>query len=93
MSRSREGLPASYHDREGAIVQGQCIRTEFGADAWPYAMHVGFTNVQIVALDYPVAHALFAQLKAHRSASPTYVAGPCRRIGKQRERQATPARG
>jgi len=58
MSRSREGLPPSYHDREGTVDQGQRVRTEFGADAWTYAIRAGFAGVQIVSLDYPATHAL-----------------------------------
>jgi SAM-dependent methyltransferase len=58
MSRTRDGLPASYHDREGTTDQGQRVRTEFGADAWTYALRAGFSSVQTVTLDYPAAHAL-----------------------------------
>jgi SAM-dependent methyltransferase len=58
MSRSREGLPASYHDREGTTDEGQRVHTEFGADAWMYAMRAGFSDVRIISLEYPAAHAL-----------------------------------
>jgi SAM-dependent methyltransferase len=62
LSRSREGLPPSYHDREGTVDQGQRVRTEFGADAWTYAVRAGFAAVQIVSLNFPDAHAMVCTL-------------------------------
>jgi hypothetical protein len=58
VSRSREGLPPSHHGKRGETGDDWLVQTEFGADAWTYALRAGFTNVTFRALDYPTAYAL-----------------------------------
>ncbi len=59
MSRSRHGLPPSYHgsseNPEDCLVQ-----TEYGADAWRDPIRAGFGECRIVSLDHPAAHAFVA---------------------------------
>jgi hypothetical protein len=54
MSRSREGLPASFHGPD-------LVYTEFGLDVWNYVLKSGFDSVSINALDYPTALAITAR--------------------------------
>jgi hypothetical protein len=61
MSRSRAGLPHSYHGNAETLTEDWAVRTEFGADAWSYVIRAGFDSVSIVALDYPTATALLAR--------------------------------
>jgi SAM-dependent methyltransferase len=55
MSRSREGLPPSYH---GDIY---LVNHEFGADMWTYPVKAGFDTVTIHTFDYPSGIAIAAR--------------------------------
>jgi SAM-dependent methyltransferase len=66
MSRSRVGLPRSYHGDPAlpaaeAEAQGLRVHTEFGADAWTYPVKAGFSAVEIVAFEWPAALAIVAR--------------------------------
>ncbi|GGA25402.1 hypothetical protein GCM10010981_12440 [Dyella nitratireducens] len=61
MSRDRTGLPMSYHGNPGTATDDLVVRTEFGADAWTYAMRAGFTDVTIHTVSYPAATAMLAR--------------------------------
>jgi SAM-dependent methyltransferase len=58
LSRSRIGLPKSYH---GDGKDDYFVHTEFGADAWTYFMEAGFSDVSICAVGYPAATAILAR--------------------------------
>lgn len=61
MSRSRHGLPPSYHGN-GAVPQDDYrVQTEFGADAWTCLFEAGFTEVSMHAVEYPAGIAFLAQ--------------------------------
>ena len=55
LTRSREGLPPSYHGREAPVAEDQLVRTEFGSDAWEDAMTAGYARLEVRAFDYPGA--------------------------------------
>jgi SAM-dependent methyltransferase len=61
LSRSRAGLRPSYHGSSGALRNDYVVQTEFGADAWTYAMEAGFSEIAIHAVDYPAATAFLAR--------------------------------
>lgn len=61
LSRSREGLPKSYHGAPGEEQADYVVRTEFGADVWTYVLEAGFRDVLICSVEYPVALALLAR--------------------------------
>jgi SAM-dependent methyltransferase len=61
LSRSREGLPSSYHGRPGAPTEDYTVRTEFGCDLWTYVMEAGFEDVSIVSLCFPAATAVMSR--------------------------------
>jgi SAM-dependent methyltransferase len=55
MSRSRHGLPKSYHGDYAAAKEDYIVYTEFGADFWTYPAQAGFAKVQVDILEYPAA--------------------------------------
>lgn len=61
MTRSRAGLPPSYHGASGVDAEDWRVQTEFGADAWTWLPRAGFSAVTIVSLQHPVAHAFVAR--------------------------------
>lgn len=64
MSRSRAGLPKSYHGDPATATDDYVVQTEFGADVWTYLLKAGFTEVSIHCADYPAAIAYLA--RGHR---------------------------
>jgi SAM-dependent methyltransferase len=60
LSRSRNGLPPSYHGKADANPVDYLVRTEFGSDFWEYAMRAGFTQVRLISIDYPASIAVLA---------------------------------
>ena len=60
MTRSRTGMPPSYHGDVSQDGDDWRVHTEFGADAWLYLIKAGFDNIRINAVDSPSAHALSA---------------------------------
>ncbi len=61
MSRSREGLRASYHGDPSCHREDYVVHTEFGADTWTYVFEAGFSQVTINAVAYPAALAFAAR--------------------------------
>lgn len=59
LSRSREGLPPSYHGSPDNPADN-LVHTEFGADAWTHALMAGFGECRILTLEHPTSHALVA---------------------------------
>jgi ubiquinone/menaquinone biosynthesis C-methylase UbiE len=63
LSRSRDGLPKSYHGDSSVKHDDFVVHTEFGADAWTYAVQAGFQDVRLFSLEYPAAIAVAARKK------------------------------
>ncbi len=61
LSRSREGLPKSYHGSPETGSDDYAVQTEFGADMWAYVLRAGFTSVSINAVEFPAGLALSAR--------------------------------
>jgi SAM-dependent methyltransferase len=61
MTRSREGLPPSYHGSPSDNRDDFLVRTEFGADAWALLPRVGFDAVTIHSNIFPAGLALTAR--------------------------------
>jgi SAM-dependent methyltransferase len=61
LSRSREGLPKSYHGSANTGTDDYVVQTEFGADMWTYVIRAGFATISINVVDYPSALALSAR--------------------------------
>ncbi|MGZ0786609.1 class I SAM-dependent methyltransferase [Pseudomonas saponiphila] len=61
LSRSRVGLPPSYHGRPGIPAADQVVYTEFGADAWKTVLGAGFMSCEIFSFEYPAALVLIAR--------------------------------
>ncbi|MFL6761353.1 MAG: class I SAM-dependent methyltransferase [Sphingomicrobium sp.] len=64
LSRSREGLPASYHGDPATERTDFVVHTEFGADAWVMVLQAGFTDVTLTQVDFPSAIAITASKNA-----------------------------
>ncbi|TCH97813.1 class I SAM-dependent methyltransferase [Roseococcus sp. SYP-B2431] len=60
LSRSREGLPPSYHGAPGDDLHDFRVETEFGADVWTYVLRAGFEQVTINHVEFPTATAMTA---------------------------------
>lgn len=61
LTRSRAGLPTSYHGNLATNSNDLLVHTEFGADAWRYLFEAGFGEVAIHAVKYPAALAFRAK--------------------------------
>lgn len=60
LSRSRAGLPESYHGSPSTSDKALLVHTEFGMDFWKYIFKAGFSRCHIHCLDYPAAFAIEA---------------------------------
>ena len=58
MTRSRDGLPPSWHGQSRTTDEDWKVQTEYGADAWCQPMEAGFDSVRLTALQWPAAIAL-----------------------------------
>jgi SAM-dependent methyltransferase len=58
LSRSRDGLPPSYHGAEHDRKMDYTVQTEFGADAWTLPILAGFSECRVVTTDFPAGIAL-----------------------------------
>ncbi len=58
LTRSRRGLPDSYHGAPGENLADHLVHSEFGADAWTLGFEAGFQSVAIHAFEYPAGLAL-----------------------------------
>lgn len=59
-TRSRNGLPASYHGQSGVLANDQVVHTEFGMDVWKTIIQAGFQNCKIFSYEYPAAIVIIA---------------------------------
>ncbi len=61
LTRSRAGLPKSYHGNPADAADDYVVQTEFGADMWTYVMAAGFQSVVINTVAFPDAIAMSAR--------------------------------
>jgi SAM-dependent methyltransferase len=64
LTRSRAGLPPSYHGSPGQQPDDHMVQTEYGGDAWKQVILAGFEECRIHALEHPSAHALVGVRRA-----------------------------
>lgn len=60
-SRSRRGLPASFHGDSKDGRKDFIVQTEFGADFWKFAAEAGFRRIAIHIFEYPAAMAIVGE--------------------------------
>jgi SAM-dependent methyltransferase len=53
LTRSRSGLPASYHGSPETQDPGLLVRSEFGSDVWTRVLGAGFASCELVPYRYP----------------------------------------
>lgn len=58
LTRSRAGLPASYHGAAGSEARDFLVHTEYGCDMWRHLFEAGFGECRIHAIEYPTALAV-----------------------------------
>jgi ubiquinone/menaquinone biosynthesis C-methylase UbiE len=58
LTRSRRGLPASYHGCEYDKWNDYVVATEYGSDFWHHVFHAGFTECRISSFEFPAALAI-----------------------------------
>ena len=61
LTRSRAGLPASYHGAADANDPQMLVHTEFGADLWVGVFEAGFTSCELVTFSYPAGLAIIGR--------------------------------
>lgn len=60
LSRTRTGLPPSYHGGEGDKLNDFIVQTEYGSDFWIQLFEAGFTECRTVSVEFPSALAIAA---------------------------------
>ena len=55
MTRSRAGLPRSYHGSSGQRAADLAVETEYGCDAWAHLMLAGFQECRLITPEFPSA--------------------------------------
>lgn len=60
MSRSRVGLPKSYHGSPETAGDDLIVHTEFGTDFWQLVLQAGFGSCAVHCLEYPAGLAIEA---------------------------------
>lgn len=61
LSRSRAGLPPSFHGSSVKQESDQMVHTEFGVDLWKFVINAGFRRCEIYSFEYPAALAVIAR--------------------------------
>ncbi|MBV9828378.1 MAG: class I SAM-dependent methyltransferase [Alphaproteobacteria bacterium] len=61
LTRSRAGLPPSFHGAPGDVRPDFRVQSEFGADVWTYVIRAGFFRTTLHALLYPAGLAITAR--------------------------------
>lgn len=64
LTRSRAGLPPSYHGAPGGNDPHMLVHTEFGADLWVGVFEAGFTSCELVTFSYPAGLAMIGRRDA-----------------------------
>jgi SAM-dependent methyltransferase len=60
LTRTRRGLPPSYHGKPGVKREDCIVQTEYGADFWCELFEAGFHEVSLTSLMFPAAVAIHA---------------------------------
>lgn len=60
LTRTRRGLPPSYHGKPGVSRDDCVVQTEYGADFWCEIFETGFREVSLTSLIFPAAVAIQA---------------------------------
>jgi SAM-dependent methyltransferase len=60
LTRTRRGLPPSYHGKPGANRDDCIAQTEYGADFWCEIFEAGFREVSLTSLVFPASVAIHA---------------------------------
>lgn len=60
LTRSRSGLPPSYHGRSEVADPQMLVHTEFGADVWAMVLGAGFSICRLVSYRFPAGLAIVA---------------------------------
>jgi len=55
MTRSRAGLPLSYHGDSSQRAADLAVQTEYGCDAWKHLMLAGFQECGLITPEFPSA--------------------------------------
>ena len=58
LTRTRYGLPPSYHGVESSLQNDHLVFTEYGADAWVQVIKAGFSECRIISHDFPASNVL-----------------------------------
>lgn len=61
LTKSRAGLPKSFHGNPSMNKEDYVVHSEFGADAWTYMARAGFREIGIQVVSFPAAHALMGR--------------------------------
>jgi SAM-dependent methyltransferase len=61
LTRSRSGLPSSYHGSPHADDPLMLVQTEFGADLWVGVLEAGFSSCELVPFHFPSGLAVIAR--------------------------------
>lgn len=69
LTRSRKGLPPSYHGSPKQKKADFLVYTEYGSDAWKQVIEAGFDECRIYSLEYPSAQALVGVKTVTQSSS------------------------
>lgn len=59
-TRSRNGMPNSFHGARGTTDMGMLVTMEYGSDFWRYLADTGFTDIRIISEMYPAGIAFIA---------------------------------
>jgi SAM-dependent methyltransferase len=60
LTRTRRGLPPSYHGRPDVKREDCIVQTEYGADFWCEIFEAGFREVRLTSLMFPASVAIHA---------------------------------
>jgi SAM-dependent methyltransferase len=60
LSKSREGLPDSFHGNQADSADDYRVNYEFGMDIWKYILKAGFSKMIFHCIEYPSGLALEA---------------------------------
>ena len=58
LTRTRRGLPASYHGKPNTPRSDYTVQTEYGADFWCEIFEAGFREVNLTSLVFPASVAI-----------------------------------
>jgi hypothetical protein len=60
-TRSRRGLPASYHGNPDCRDADFLVHTEYGSDVWTDVLRAGFDSCELVDYQFPAGIAVIGR--------------------------------